>query len=217
MRRLSRHAAEFTGTFVLVFAGTGAVASSHAAGTPAPLPVIALAFGGAIGVMVYTLRPISGAHFNPAVTFALWLDGKSSARLSLGFVVAQLLGASAAATLLRLLVAGQGAVPLGATVPATSIGGAVVMEVIATFVLVSVILGVVRQGAAADPYAGLAIGTTVVVCALFAGPVSGGSMNPARSLGPALVSPGALGSFWVYVVGPLLGSAAAWALHRSWK
>ncbi len=205
--------AEFVGTFVLVFAGTGAVATGHLLGNPPVLLTVAFAFGGAIAVMVYTYRSVSGAHFNPAVTFALWIDRRVTAGSAVAYIATQLAAAAAASGILALAV-GPALAPVGATLPADGPGMALLFEVIATFVLVTVILGVVRVGAGADAYAGLAIGGTVFLCALFAGPVSGASMNPARSFGPALFAPNAIASYWIYVAGPLSGAFLAWAAHR---
>lgn len=205
----SRLGAECIGTFLLVFAGTGAIvvdARTHALGHVG----VAMTFGLVVMVLVYALGHVSGAHFNPAVTLAFTAVGDFPPAQALPYVVAQLLGAVAASGLLRLLfgnVAG-----LGATVPAGSAWQSLALEAVLTFVLMYVIMGSVDRRAAPGA-TGLAIGGAVGLDALFGGPISGASMNPARSFGPALVS-GHLALHWVYWVGPLAGALLAAAAYR---
>jgi aquaporin NIP len=207
MRRLPPAlVAEFVGTFVLVFAGCGAIAIGRlgAAG-------IAAAFGLAIMGMVYALGPISGAHFNPAVTLAFAARGRFPAAKILPYWAAQVAGAVAAATFLRLSLGAS--VPLGVTQPAGSDVQAFAWEVALTFVLVLVILAVATGPQARGEAAAIAIGGAVALGALVGGPVSGASMNPARSLGPALVA-GDFSGLWIYLSAPILGSLAAVLLDR---
>jgi aquaporin Z len=206
---VSRLTAEFVGTFTLVFAGTGAVAVNSITGGVIGHVGVALAFGLAIATMVYAFRSVSGAHFNPAVTVALVVRRAFPARESLPYILVQLAAAATASIALSAVVSGSAA-DLGATIPAFGTAvSALGIEVIATFFLVSVILGVVRAGSGADPWAGIAIGGTVAMCALAFGPATGASMNPARSFGPALVTSGAFNWYWLYVAGPVLGGLLA--------
>jgi aquaporin NIP len=193
--------AEFIGTFVLVFAGCGAIA----VGTASPAAV-ALAFGLAIAVMVYALGHVSGAHFNPAVSIGFAIGRHFPWPRVVAYVVSQAAGAVSAALLLRLTLGP--AVTLGVTSPTSSAGQALVWEAVLTFVLMLVITAVATDVRAVGEAAALAIGGAVTLGSLVGGPVSGASMNPARSLGPALVS-GDLASLWIYLLGPVVGASLA--------
>lgn len=221
-----RLVAEFVGTLALVAAGTGAVAANSVTGGALGHIGVALTFGLVIAVFVYAYKDVSGAQYNPAVSVALALRGAFPRREVAPYILAQGAGAVAGGALVRLLVGaivaagdaafrpGSAAI-LGATMPGP--GGAWValgVEVVATFLLVTVILGVVRAGGRGNPWAGIAIGGTVALCALAFGPISGASMNPARSLGPALFAPGAGAVLWIYIVGPVVGGALAVAVDR---
>ncbi len=210
-----RLVAEFVGTFALVFAGTGAIVSNGVSGGAVGHVGVALTFGLVIAVMVYAYKDVSGAQYNPAVSIALWLRGVFPGREVAPYIFTQLVAAVAAGGVLRLIVPpAAGVSDLGATMPTWSAGASIAIEAVATFFLVTVILSVVRAGERSNPWAGIAIGGTVALCALFAGPLTGASMNPARSFGPAVVSPGALGVYWIYVVGPVLGGVVAAVLDR---
>ncbi|HEU5252230.1 MAG TPA: MIP family channel protein [Solirubrobacterales bacterium] len=200
-----RAAAEALGVFALVFAGCGAiVAEAEHPGTLGAVG-IALVFGLIVMAMVYATGHLSGAHLNPAVTLAFALTRHFPRAEAAAYLVAQVLGAIAAAALLAAVWAGDPAA-LGTTVPSVGGGSAFVYEVVLTAFLMFVIMAVATDTRAIGAAAAIAIGGTVGLDALFGGPVTGASMNPARSLGPALVS-GELGSLWIYLTAPLLGAA----------
>jgi MIP family channel proteins len=199
-----RLAAELIGTFVLVFAGCGAIvvdAQSHALGHLG----VALAFGLVITAMIYAVGHVSGAHFNPAVSFAFALTRHFPwPRVAL-YWGAQGAGALLAALFLRASLGNHAS--LGATLPSGSQAQSFVWEGLLTFVLMFVIMAVATDARAVGEAAAIAIGATVGLDALFGGPISGASMNPARSLGPAVVS-GNLHALWLYLAAPLVGAAA---------
>ena len=199
-------AAEFLGTLALVFFGCGAVA----VGQLPPIGV-SLSFGLVIAVMIYALGHVSGAHFNPAVSIGFALGRHFPWPRVATYAVAQTAGAVCGALLLRATLGD--AVPLGVTQPSGSGAQAVAWEAILTFALMLVITAVATDTRAVGEAAALAIGGTVALGALVGGPVTGASMNPARSIGPALVS-GDLASLWVYLVGPVVGAAAAALAYR---
>jgi aquaporin NIP len=206
LRDLPRRAlAEALAAFVLVFAGCGAiVANAHYEETLGTVGV-ALAFGLAIMVMVYATGHLSGAHINPAVTVAFTLTRHFPRRDALAYIPAQLAGATAAALLLRAAwPAEPGA--LGATIPTVAAATALGYEVALTAFLMFVVMAVATDTRAVGAAAAIAIGGTVGLDALFGGPVTGASLNPARSFGPALAA-WEWQDFWVYIVGPLLGAA----------
>jgi len=198
-------AAEFAGTFALVFFGCGAIANGIGSASTA------LAFGLVIAVMVYALGHISGAHLNPAVSVAFALGRHFPWPRVVSYVSAQLLGAIAGALALRVTLGPS--VSLGVTQPSGSWGQAASWEALMTFFLVIVITAVATDTRAVGEAAALAIGGTVALCALVGGPISGASMNPARSIGPAVVS-GDLSSIWIYILAPLAGGAAAALVYR---
>jgi aquaporin NIP len=195
--------AELIGTFALVFAGAGAIMvddKTHQLGHVG----VAIVFGLVIMVMIYAVGHISGAHFNPAVSFAFALTRHFPWTRLLGYWAAQVSGALIAAAILRGSLGNRAHV--GATLPAGSQGQAFLWEAVLTFFLMFVIMGVATDTRAVGEAAAIAIGGTVGLDAMFGGPVTGASMNPARSLGPALVS-GDLHALWLYIAAPLLGAA----------
>jgi aquaporin NIP len=202
--------AELIGTFALVFAGCGAIMVDAKTGQVGHVGV-AFSFGLAIMVMIYALGHISGAHFNPAVTFGFALTRHFPWPRVVLYWAAQLAGAVIAALILRGSLGNIAGV--GATTPSGSAGQSFLWELILTFFLMLVIMAVATDALAVGEAAAIAIGGTVGLDALFGGPISGASMNPARSLGPGLVS-GDLASIWVYLLAPLLGAAIAGVTYQ---
>lgn len=202
---LRRAAAEGVGVFALVFAGCGAIITE--AEHPGSLGVvgIALVFGLIVMAMIYATGHLSGAHLNPAVTLAFTLTRHLPRAEAAAYIGAQLLGALAAAAMLAAVWPSQPAA-LGTTVPTVPLGSAFAYEVVLTAFLMFVIMAVATDTRAVGAGAAIAIGGTVGLDALFGGPVTGASMNPARSLGPALVS-GELTDLWLYLLAPVIGAA----------
>ena len=198
-----RLAAEALGTFALVFFGAGAIMVAAKYGSFGQLG-IALAFGLAVAAMIYALGHISGAHINPAVSFAFALSRHFPWRHVGAYWIAQCCGAIAAALLLRASLGDIANV--GATQPSGSDAQSFLWEVVLTFFLMLVIMAVATDIRAVGEAAAIAIGGTVALGALVGGPVSGASMNPARSLGPALAA-GELDALWIYLLAPLVGAA----------
>ncbi len=196
-------AAELIGTFALVFAGCGAVmvdAKTHQLGHIG----VAISFGLVIMFGIYSVGHISGAHFNPAVTFAFALTRHFPWRRAVVYWSAQLVGVLAAAALLRGSLGDLAHV--GATLPSGSQGQSFLWELVMSAFLMFVILAVATDTRAVGEAAAIAIGGTIALDAMFGGPISGASMNPARSVGPALVS-GDLHALWLYVVAPVVGTS----------
>ncbi len=207
-----RYLAEGIGTFGIVFAPVALSGGRHLAGGDGSLMAAAWVSGLAVLAMIYALGHISAAHFNPAVTLGFAAAGRFPWRYVLPYVAAQLLGAIAAAGVAALLL-GAGH---GTHVPAVSSPHAVVVEAVLTFFLMLVIIAVATDKRANGAVPGLAIGFTVVLDVLIGGPLTGGSMNPARSLGPALFAGGAaLYHVWIYAVGPSIGAVAAAKLYEA--
>jgi MIP family channel proteins len=207
-----RAAAEGLAAFALVFAGCGAVvANARYHGTLGAVGV-SLVFGLVIMVMVYATGHLSGAHINPAVTIAFTLSRHFPGRDAVAYVGAQLGGAVAAALVLLAIWPDQPGA-LGATLPTVGVGSALVYELVLTTFLMFVIMAVATDTRAVGAAAAIAIGGTVGLDALFGGQVTGASMNPARSFGPALAS-GEWRDFWIYVVGPVAGAALGAAAYQ---
>jgi aquaporin NIP len=205
-----RLAAEALGTFTLVFAGAGAIMVDSKTGTLGNVGV-ALAFGLAIMTMVYALGHVSGAHFNPAVSLAFAVTRRFQWTRVPGYWAAQVSGALAAAFVLRASLGDVADV--GATEPSGSDGQALLWEVVLTFLLMLVIAAVATDSRAVGESAAIAIGGTVALGALVGGSVSGASMNPARSLGPALAA-GELETLWIYLTAPFLGASLGALAYR---
>jgi aquaporin Z len=198
--------AELLGTFALTLVAAGGEVIAVISGGEVSPAARAVAPGLLVMAMIYTLGSQSGAHFNPVVTLAFTLRQDFPWKRVPGYWGAQLVGAVLAALLLRVLFGLVG--HLGATFPHHGTIEALVMEVVLTFLLVTVILGTATNHRLTGPNAALAVGGTIALLALIAGPISGASMNPARSLGPFLVS-GQLGDSWIYIVGPFVGGLLA--------
>ncbi|MEB3337892.1 MAG: MIP/aquaporin family protein [Leptolyngbyaceae bacterium] len=204
--------AEGLGTFILIFTGTGAVMVNQISQGAVTHLGISFVFGAVVAALIYTLGHISGAHFNPAVTLAFWRSGFFPGHKILPYIVAQCLGAIAASFLLLLSLGRIG--NLGATLPLQDNWlQALILETILTFILMFVILGSGLDRRAPIGFAGIAIGLTVGLEAAFMGPITGASMNPARSLGPALVS-GVWQHHWLYWVAPIVGAQLAVGIYR---
>jgi MIP family channel proteins len=201
-----RAAAEGLAAFALVFAGCGAAVTDERYEGALGTVGVALVFGLVIMVMVYATGHLSGAHINPAVTVAFTITRHFPARDAVAYVAAQLAGATAGALLLLAMWSEKPA-RLGATVPSVASGTALVYEIVLTAFLMFVIMAVATDTRAVGAAAAIAIGATVGLDALFGGPVTGASMNPARSFGPALAA-GEWHAFWIYLVGPLVGATA---------
>jgi aquaporin Z len=201
---MKKLAAEFIGTFTLVFAGAGAIVINEVSGGAVTHVGVALTFGLIVLAMIYTLGDISGAHLNPAVTLGFFAARRFPFPQVLPYIVSQCAGAIAASLALRVLFPANAS--LGATMPAGAVAQSFVLELILTAILMFVILGVSTGAAEKGITAGIAVGAVIGLEALFAGPICGASMNPARSLGPALVTLN-LTHLWLYLAAPVLGAA----------
>jgi aquaporin Z len=223
---MKRYLAECFGTFTLVFIGVGSIVAGGFGGA---LPIgqigIGLSFGLAVTAMAYAVGPVSGAHLNPAVTLGVWLAGRMEAKDVIPYFVAQVLGATIASAFIYLAATGRaqgydvGASGLGQNgwdpTAGFSMASAFLIEVLATFVFVAVILGVTHPRQETI-LAGLVIGTTLAILHFAFIPISGNSVNPARSIGPALFAGShALGQLWLYIAAPLIGGALAGLMARA--
>ena len=205
-------AAESLGTFILVFAGTGAIMINDIANAIGHVG-IALTFGFVIVALIYSFAHVSGAHFNPAVTIAFWTMGEFHRKNVIPYISAQVFGAILASICLYFLLnenfnSLSEVSYLGSTLPRGSESQAFGFEFILTFILMIVICSSAVHGKATKDFAGLAIGLTVGLESMFAGPITGASMNPARSIGPAIVS-GNFEHLWMYILATCLGAMAA--------
>lgn len=203
---MPKYLAEVLGTFAIIFCGTGAIIINQETGGTVTHVGISITFGLIVTSMIYALGNISGAHFNPAVSIAFAVARKFPVRGVLPYIISQLLGAALASATLRFLFPANAL--LGATMPRGSEAQSFVLECILMYFLMLVILNVAYGSKEQGMFAGLAIGGVVLLEAMFAGPICGASMNPARSLAPALVS-GHLEHVWLYLVAPILGAVAA--------
>ncbi|KAL2608631.1 hypothetical protein R1flu_027204 [Riccia fluitans] len=216
---LRKIVAEMISTFCLVFSGCGAAVVNSGASTHGVITQlgIATAFGVVVTIMIYSVGHISGAHMNPAVTIAFATVRHFPWGEVPIYIGAQCSGSICAAYALRLIFGNVG--KLGATVPAGSVGQSFALEVIITFILMFVVAAVATDTRAVGEMAGIAVGATVALNALFAGPISGASMNPARSIGPAIAG-NTFTSIWIYLLAPTLGALLgcwAYALIRGPK
>ena len=204
--------AETFGTFALVFAGTGAIIINDISKGAITHPGIALTFGLIVLAMIYAIGDISGCHLNPAVTLGFLVAGRFESRLAIPYCLSQFLGAIAASATLKFLFPDH--TTLGATLPAGSAMQSGILEFLLTLILMFVILCVSSGAKEKGIMAGVAVGSVIALEAMFAGPICGASMNPARSLGPALLS-GNLSTLWIYLLSPVAGALVAIPLHRA--
>lgn len=207
---MKQYAAETIGTFCLVFAGTGAIVINDVSGGAISHVGISLVFGLVVMEMIYAVGHVSGAHINPAVTFGFWLSRRLPGKVVAPYVLSQLVGAFAASGLMWFLFTHK---TPGAIHPAGSAAQTFVLETVLTAILVFVILSVVSGPKETGLLAGVSIGGVIALEALFAGPICGASMNPARSLAPAVLSGGA-GDVWIYIAAPVLGAALGVVVSR---
>jgi aquaporin NIP len=203
---MRKYLAEIIGTFALVFCGTGAIIINQESGGAITHVGIAITFGLIVAAMIYAVGDISGAHLNPAVTIAFWVAKEFPAKEILPYIVSQAAGAFIASLTLHYLFPANAL--LGSTLPSGLPMQSFILEFILTFLLMFVILHVAKGSKEQGMFAGLAIGFVVLLEAMFAGPICGASMNPIRSLAPAVVS-GHLENLWIYLTAPMLGAILA--------
>lgn len=203
---MRKYLAELIGTFAIVFCGTGAIIINQETGGPITHVGIAITFGLIVMAMIYAFGNISGAHFNPAVSIAFAAIKKFPVRQLLPYIISQFTGAVLASLILKFLFPNN--LSLGTTIPAGSNTQSFVLEFILTFLLMLVIVNVAHGSKEQGMFAGLAISSVVLLEAMFAGPISGASMNPVRSFAPAIVS-GNFEHLWLYLLAPILGAVAA--------
>lgn len=212
---MRKYLAEFIGTFCMVFCGTGAIIIDQQTGGSITHAGVAAVFGLIVSAMIYALGDISGAHLNPAVTIAFWLSKYFPTKEILPYLLSQFSGAFFASLVLKFLF------PLnqflGSTIPSGSAAQSFILEIILTFILMLVIIFTAKGSKEQGLFAGLAIGSVVLSEAMFAGPICGASMNPARSMAPALIS-GHTEHLWIYLSAPVIGAAlaiGAWKILKS--
>jgi aquaporin NIP len=209
---LQKCLAEFIGTYALVFFGCGSIMIAERFAGAMPTYVIPLIFGAVVATMIYTVGHISGAHFNPAVTLAFAVTRHFPIQQVVPYWLAQFLGGIAAVAILAAIMpAGHS---YGATVPSINTGAAFIWEVILSAFLMFVIIAVATDTRAEGVMAGIAIGTIVAFCAFIGGPLTGASMNPARSLAPALFQ-GTSGMLWIYLTAPFLGATIGAVIYQT--
>ena len=205
-----KYLAELVGTFLFMTIGYASIAAFGAGSAPGIL-VVPFSFGLGLLAAIFAVGHISGGHFNPAVTVAAVLDGRTSTQDAIGYILAQVVGAVAAAALV-VVVAGQAAVAAGVTKPGSGVSdiGALILEIVLAAGFILVILTSSKRSPSLAP---IAIPLTLVAIHFASVPLTGASVNPARSIGSALLG-AQLGSLWIYIVAPIVGAAAGWALFR---
>jgi len=203
---MKKYFSEFIGTYGLVFCGTGAIVINDLSQGMVTHVGVAITFGLIVMSMIYAFGEISGAHLNPSVTISFWASGLFKRKEVMPYIIAQLLGAFFASLTLAFLFPDH--TGLGTTLPSGSEIQSFVLEIILTFFLMLVILNVSTGSKEIGTIAGIAIGAVVLLEALFAGPITGASMNPARSIAPAITS-GQIQHLWIYVTAPTIGALLA--------
>lgn len=203
---MRKYLAEIIGTFALVFCGTGAIIINQQSGGAVTHVGIAITFGLVVMTMIYAVGDISGAHLNPAVTIAFSAGKEFPIKEVIPYIISQSIGAFIASGILRYLFPSN--LLLGATLPTGSSMQSFILEVILMFFLMFVILQVAKGSKEKGLFAGIAIGSVVLLEAMFAGPICGASMNPIRSIAPAIVS-GHLEHLWIYIFAPIMGALLA--------
>lgn len=218
---MKRYLAEMIGTMVLVLMGCGSAVFNGGCGTPAQVLMVAMAFGLSVVAMAYTIGGISGCHINPAITLGCMLSGRMKSKEGLMYMLFQVIGALIGSTIIALLTSNidmDYATTTGANscAPGVGIAGGFLAEVVFTFVFVLVVLGSTDAKKGAGNFAGLAIGLSLVLVHIVCIPITGTSVNPARSIAPALYAGGeALSQLWIFIVGPFVGaflSSCVWKL-----
>lgn len=208
---MKKYIAELIGTFALVFCGTGAIIIDQQTNGQVGHIGVAITFRLIVTSMIYAFGDKSGAHFNPAVTIAFSLANLFPKKQILPYIVSQIIGAFIASAILKLLFPAN--INLGATIPAGSNLQSFVLEIVLTFILMLTILFTSQGSKETGTMAGLAIGGVALLEAMFAGPICGASMNPVRSLSPAIVS-GNIATLWIYLTAPVLGATLATFVWR---
>ncbi|MBP5277706.1 MAG: MIP family channel protein [Prevotella sp.] len=211
---MKKYLAEMIGTMVLVFIGCGSAIFNNGCGTPAQVLMVAVAFGVAVVAMAYTIGGISGCHINPAITLGVWMSGRMTGKDAGMYMLFQVIGGFIGSLLLYIIIATmpdfQSATLTGANYCEAGAVPGLVAEIIFTCVFVLVVLGTTDSKVGAGNFAGLAIGLTLVIVHIALIPITGTSVNPARSLAPAVFNGGdALAQVWVYIIGPFIGGALA--------
>lgn len=209
---MNKYFAEAIGAFALVFAGTGAIVTNDITNGAVTHVGISLTFGLIVMVMVYSIGDVSGAHINPAVTIGFYSTGRLEPMQAFFYILSQCIGAILASIILKNIFPQHPT--LGATLPMDSVAQSFALELILTFLLMFVILNVSTGAMEKGIIPGVAIGGTVGLGALFAGPISGASMNPARSLAPALIS-GNLEHLWIYLTATVIGALLACPVFKA--
>lgn len=212
---MKKYLAEVIGTFALVFCGTGAIIINQETGGTVTHVGIAITFGLIVSAMIYAVGDISGAHLNPAVTIAFYVAKVFPAKEIVPYIISQGIGAFLASISLKFLFPANAT--LGSTLPTGSPMQSFVLELILTFLLMFVIVHVAKGSKEQGMFAGIAIGSVVLLEAMFAGPICGASMNPIRSISPAVIS-GHIEHLWVYIFAPIIGAVLAvlaWMVLKS--
>ncbi|MDB4170804.1 MAG: MIP family channel protein [Polaribacter sp.] len=203
---MKKYISEFIGTFSMIFCGTGAMTVNEVTGGDVTHVGIAITWGLIVMAMIYAFGETSGAHFNPAVTIAFAYAKKFAWKEVPKYIIVQVLGALTASLILWYLF--PTSEHLGATIPSVDVGRAFVMELLLTFFLMVVIINVSTGSKEIGIIAGIAVGAVVLLEAMFAGPITNASMNPARSIAPAIVA-GKMQHLWMYILAPILGAILA--------